>query len=317
MSKELKIIFIGTPDFAVESLKAIVAAGKNVVAVITAPDRKAGRGLKINESAVKKFAVENDLPVLQPTNLKNENFINRLKSFQANLQVVVAFRMLPEVVWNMPEFGTFNLHASLLPQYRGAAPINWAIINGEKKTGVSTFFLKHKIDTGDLIDQISVEIKNRETFSSLHDTLMKLGGKLVLNTVNAIEKGKCNAVPQNPSLLRKEAPKLNKENTKVDWNKSILQNDRLIRGLSPYPAAWCKIIHKESKKSLKVKLFNCNLPLENQKLKVGEVVNLNGNLYIGCSDGALEIKELQLEGKKRMDSKALMNGFKIDDYSAI
>lgn len=316
MSKELRIIFIGTPDFAVESLDCLVKANKNVVAVITAPDRKAGRGQKVNESAVKKYAVSKSIPVMQPTNLKNEEFQKELKGYNADLQIVVAFRMLPESVWNMPENGTFNLHASLLPNYRGAAPINWAIINGEKETGVSTFFLKHKIDTGDIIFQEKVPISDTETAGTLHDKLMEVGGNLVVKTVDAIEKGNFELKVQENSET-KEAPKIFKEDCKINWSKPAVEIDRLIRGMSPYPTAWCIFNNEESNKESKVKIFNSTLPSPAINLKAGELKENEGKLYIGCADTAIEILELQMEGKKRMDAKAFMNGYAISSFKAV
>lgn len=313
MRKELRIVFIGTPDFAVESLDALIKANKNVVAVITAPDRKAGRGRKLNESAVKKYAIQHEIPVLQPTNLKSQSFLNELAEFKADLQIVVAFRMLPEAVWDMPPLGTFNLHASLLPNYRGAAPINWAIINGEKETGVSTFFLKHKIDTGDIIFQEKVSIENEETAGSLHDKLMKIGGGLVLKTVNAIEVEDYALTSQHETTV-KEAPKIFKEDCKIDWNQSAEKIDRLIRGLSPYPTAWCTISSEKEEKKFNLKLFKSAILQPNSELNVGEISVLNGRIMIGCGDGILQISELQLEGKKRMLSKDLLNGFSIEEF---
>ena len=310
MTKGLRIIFIGTPDFAVESLKCLYEDGKNIVAVITAPDRKAGRGRKVNESAVKKFALAKGLDVLQPTNLKDPNFIENLKAFQADIQVVVAFRMLPEVVWNMPRLGTFNLHASLLPNYRGAAPINWAIINGESESGVTTFFLKHKIDTGDVIFQEKVAIVEGETAGSLHDKLMNTGGKLILKTIEAIESGIYETSPQESfdHQKLKEAPKIYKDDGKINWNKSANEIDRLIRGLSPYPTAWTKLMLQEEKE-IQLKIYSSAIDDQNIRLKPAEILVKEQQLFIGTKDAALRIDELQLEGKKRMNARALLNGF--------
>ena len=241
--KDLRIVFMGTPEFAVHCLEEILKAGFNVVGVITAPDKPAGRGRKLQESAVKQFAVENNLKVLQPINLKAEGFLKDLRQLQANVQVVVAFRMLPKVVWSMPDKGTFNLHASLLPQYRGAAPINWAIMNGEKKTGVSTFFLDEKIDTGEMILQHQVEITPEETVGELHDKLMHSGAKVIIDTLKLIEEENVKTTPQIESSELKEAPKLTRENTKIDWDKNIEEIYNHIRGLIPYPAAWCSLIN--------------------------------------------------------------------------
>ena len=238
MKKILRIIFMGTPDFAVTSLKILVENGYNIVGVITAPDKPAGRGQKIHESAVKKYAVAQNLTVLQPINLKCADNVQEIKDLNANLQIVVAFRMLPEVIWSMPELGTFNLHASLLPQYRGAAPINWAIINGEKETGVTTFFLQHKIDTGDIIAQEKVSIGENETAGELHDKLMDIGSKLVLKTVQQIENRTVTTQPQKENQELKEAFKIFKPFCKIDWSKPINEIHNHIRGLSPYPTAW-------------------------------------------------------------------------------
>lgn len=316
MSKQLKIIFIGTPDFAVESLDSLIKAEKNVVAVITAPDRKAGRGQKINESAVKKYAVAHQIPTLQPTNLKDEDFLAQLASYQADLQIVVAFRMLPEAVWDMPPLGTFNLHASLLPNYRGAAPINWAIINGENKTGVSTFFLKHKIDTGDIIFQEEVQIQPDDTAGSLHDKLMLVGGKLVVKTVESIEANDYSLMSQS-NLATKEAPKIFKEDCKIDWNQSVIEIDRFVRGMSPYPTAWSIIRANNTGKELNLKLYKVSISNEKFELDAGEIIVIEGRLIVGCGDGSLEVLELQLEGKKRMKSKDLLNGFPIHEYQMI
>lgn len=314
MSRDLRIIFIGTPDFAVESLDRLVKAKKNIVAVITAPDKKAGRGRKLNESAVKKYAQSHQLPILQPSNLKDESFLKELSAYEADLQIVVAFRMLPEAVWNMPQFGTFNLHASLLPNYRGAAPINWAIINGEKETGVTTFFLKHKIDTGDIIQQQTVAIDERETAGSLHDKLMQIGGSLVVETVEQIEEGNVQMTPQE-AFPAKEAPKIFKESCKINWAKPTLEVDRLIRGMSPYPTAWGKLLSKFESKQFNVKIFEAKPSSEMFELKPGTIKLIEGKLIVGCGDGLLEILSLQLEGKKRMLVRDLVNGFAIHDYA--
>ncbi|MCB0802249.1 MAG: methionyl-tRNA formyltransferase [Flavobacteriales bacterium] len=320
MKKELRIVFMGTPDFAVESLKCLHEAGKNIVGVITAADKKAGRGQKLNESAVKKYAIAKQIKVLQPSNLKNEEFIAELKELNADLQIVVAFRMLPELVWNMPKYGTFNLHASLLPQYRGAAPINWAIINGEKETGVTSFFLKHEIDTGDIIFQEKVTIAVNETAGSLHDKLMAKGGKLVLKTVEAIENDSFQTtnqqmlIDQNASI--NEAPKIFREDCEIDWSKSLNQIDCFIRGLSPYPAAWTTIKHIESGKTLNVKVYEAKI--ENQEVhpKV-KLHHDSGKVFIDTLTGRFEINSLQIEGKKRMDSKSLLNGFPLGEYTIL
>ena len=248
--KDLRIVFMGTPDFAVQTLKTILEHNYNVVGVITAPDRPAGRGRKLNESAVKTFAKEKGLHILQPTNLKSEDFLDELKELNANLQIIVAFRMLPKVVWDMPEYGTFNLHASLLPNYRGAAPINWAIINGETKTGVSTFFIDEKIDTGEMILQKEVEIDPKENAGSLHDKLMHVGSNLVIGTIKLIEQGNVKTTPQPEDAISKTAYKLNRDNCKINWQADLDHIYNQIRGLSPYPAAWCILENKDEELDL-------------------------------------------------------------------
>ena len=313
MKNDLRIIFIGTPDFAVASLSALIEANKNIVAVITAPDRKAGRGQKINESAVKKYAVEQNIPVLQPTNLKNDNFISELKSYQADLQIVVAFRMLPVVVWDLPKHGTFNLHASLLPNYRGAAPINWAIINGEKETGVTTFFLKHKIDTGDLIYQEKVTIGKHETAGTLHDKLMNVGSELVVKTVKSIENKNVNTIAQQ-EIESKEAPKIYKNDCKVDWSASAIEIDRLVRGMSPFPAAWSTLFNNDNGKAVNIKIFAVEM-LHEKKLSTGMLKIEDKEIFVGTKDNDLKLIDIQAEGKKKMPVKDLLNGFNFEDYS--
>lgn len=305
--RDLRIVFMGTPEFAVKSLEAIINAGFNVVGVITAPDRPAGRGRKLRESAVKVFAKEKNLRILQPTNLKSEEFQDELKELDPNLQVVVAFRMLPKNVWNYPEYGTFNLHASLLPQYRGAAPINWAIINGEKETGISTFFLDEKIDTGAMIFQEKVRISKTENVESLHDRLMEKGAKLVVKTVDAIQKESVSSTPQPDSEDLKEAPKLTRENTKINWEDSIDSIYNLIRGLNPYPAAWCYL--ENSSEDLKVKIYDIEKVLQEHHLPNGTVTVTDKQIKVAAKDGYIIIKQIQLPGKRKMDSKSLLNGF--------
>lgn len=314
MSKE-RIVFMGTPDFAVATLKALIEAEANVVGVITAPDRKAGRGMKLQPSAVKKFAIENGLKVLQPTNLKSEEFLEELRSLEATLQIVVAFRMLPEVVWNMPKHGTFNLHASLLPQYRGAAPINWAIINGEKETGVTTFFLQHQIDTGDVIFQEKVPISDDMNAGELHDELMEVGSKLVVKTLEAVESGNCPSTPQENSSELKEAPKIFKETCQIDWNRPVDNVYNLIRGLSPYPAAFTTVSNGTDELGLKI--FQARKTDKGESEKTGILSVENGKLFVSCADGWLEIPELQLAGKKRMNTGNFLRGFDLDNYSII
>ena len=266
--KKLKVVFMGTPEFAVATLDAIVKADYEVVGVITAPDKPAGRGRKLNESAVKKYAVENGLHLMQPSNLKNEEFLKELKSLQADVQVVVAFRMLPKVVWEMPKYGTFNLHASLLPNYRGAAPINWAIINGETKTGVTTFFIDEKIDTGNIILREETTIGEDEIVASLHDRLMNIGSKLVVKTLDLISTGNVKTVPQ-PEEDLKPAPKIFTDTCKIDWNDSLENIYNLIRGLNPYPAAWTTLYNNEQE--VKVKIYDVSKIIETHNLEIGKL----------------------------------------------
>ncbi|NCP45352.1 MAG: methionyl-tRNA formyltransferase [Flavobacteriales bacterium CG18_big_fil_WC_8_21_14_2_50_32_9] len=313
MNKNLRIVFMGTPDFAVESLKILVKSNYNIVGVITAPDKPAGRGQQINKSAVKVYAEKQAIPLLQPSNLKDEHFLSQLKKLNANLQIVVAFRMLPEAVWNMPVLGTFNLHASLLPQYRGAAPINWAIINGEKETGVTTFFLQHEIDTGNIILQEKVSISENETAGELHDKLMLLGAKLVLKTVQQIEHNSINPQPQNTNQSLKLAYKIFKPFCKIDWNKPINEIHNHIRGLSPYPTAFTFLKHKQSSKVISCKVFKSNLINEKHKLKTGTIVATKNELKIAVDEGFISILELQPEGKKRMNVTDFLNGTSIND----
>ncbi len=314
MKNKLRIVFMGTPDFAVESLKILIENKYNVVGVITAPDKPAGRGQKLQESAVKQFALHHHLTILQPTNLKSEDFIAELKALNANLQIVVAFRMLPEAVWNMPEYGTFNLHASLLPQYRGAAPINWAIINGEKETGVTTFFLQHKIDTGDVIEQKKVTIGENETAGELHDKLMHIGGELVLKTVQAIENSSITTTPQKNNQTLKEAFKIFKPDCKIDWNQPIDIIHNKIRGLSPYPTAWAELKNKENNTILSLKIFKTIKLIGTHQQTVGTISTTKNSILIAVNGGFIQLLELQLEGKKRMDAIALLNGFNFNEY---
>lgn len=305
--KDLRIVFMGTPEFAVNSLKAIIEAEYHVVGVITAPDRPAGRGRKLRESAVKTYALTQNLPVLQPTNLKSEEFQQELKALNPNVQVVVAFRMLPRAVWSLPEYGTFNLHASLLPQYRGAAPINWAIINGEKKTGVSTFFLDDKIDTGAMILQEEIPIHESENVESLHDRLMDIGSRLVVRTLDDIANEKVEPTPQAESKDLKDAPKLTRENTKIDWNQPLENIYNLIRGLNPYPAAWCFLVN--SLEEMQVKVYNIDMLTQEHHLPNGTVSIMDNQIKVAAPGGFILIQEIQLPGKKKMSAKALLNGF--------
>ena len=312
--RDLRIVFMGTPGFAVGVLKKLVAEGKNIVGVITSPDKPAGRGRKVKQSDVKAYAVSQNLKLLQPSNLKEECFLNELAALKANLQIVVAFRMLPKVVWNMPSYGTFNLHASLLPQYRGAAPINWSIINREHKTGVSTFFIDDKIDTGEIILQEEVLIKNRETVGSLHDVLMNTGSQLVIKTVELITESKEKPIRQTRSDVLKNAPKLTKDNTKIDWSRPVEEIDSFIRGLNPYPAAWCTLKNNNEERST-VKIYNCNYVIEKHSFENGTIISSKKELKISASNGYLNIYEMQLAGKRKMDIKSLLNGFTFEENS--
>ena len=298
---------MGTPDFAVASLQALVEGGYNVVAVVTMPDKPAGRGHQLQCSAVKQYALSAGLTILQPEKLKDSSFIEELRSYQADLQIVVAFRMLPEVVWSMPKYGTINVHASLLPQYRGAAPINWAVINGDKQTGVTTFKLQHEIDTGDILMQKATDILPEDNAGTIHDRLMYMGGELLLQTVKAIEEGKTSLQSQtilSEGVELKHAPKIFKDDMRIDWNNTTAAIHNKIRGLSPYPAAWTDI------KDTTAKIFLTSKGTT-KGLKPGEIKTDNKTfLEIGTSDGSLKIEELQMAGKKRMDIKTFLMGCK-------
>jgi len=302
----MKIVFMGTPDFAVASLDALVKADFDIVAVITAPDKPAGRGQKLNESAVKKYAVEHDIPVLQPEKLKNPEFLDQLKSFEADLQVVVAFRMLPEVVWNMPKKVTINLHGSLLPQYRGAAPINHAIINGEKESGVTTFFLTHEIDTGDIIQSATTPIADDETAGELHDKLMQIGAELLVKTVKAIKEDNYQEQPQPQSEVLKHAPKIFKEDCKIDWNQPAQQVYNLVRGLSPYPTAFTFLNDKT------LKVFKAELESKEPGITAGGFLT-DGKTYLkfAAKDGFIKLIDIQYEGKKRMLIEDFLRGMRL------
>ena len=302
---------MGTPDFAVGILDTLVKNEYNIVGVITAPDRPAGRGRKLNESAVKKYALENNIKVLQPTNLKNVDFLETLKSLNANLQIVVAFRMLPKVVWNMPKYGTFNLHASLLPQYRGAAPINWAIINGETKTGVTTFFIDDKIDTGAIILQDETSIEKTDNAEDLHDRLMSLGAKTVLKTVERIQNGNFKTTEQPNHDDLKLAYKIHRETCEIDWNKSIEDIYNFIRGLSPYPAAWTTLENSDSK--IITKIYKANMQLEQHDLENGTLIFNKKEMKVAVKEGYLNLEEIQLQGKKRMHIKDVLNGLNLEE----
>ena len=317
-----RIIFMGTPEFAVASLDALVQAGFNIIAVITAPDKPAGRGMKLTESAVKKYAVEKQLPVLQPVKLKDPEFLEALKALQADLQIVVAFRMLPELVWNMPPMGTINLHGSLLPQYRGAAPINWAVINGEKETGVTTFKLQHEIDTGNILLQDSFPIGDDETAGEVHDRMKEIGAQLLVKTVDGLAKGILEEKPQttgnrsrleagaigneNPSAELKHAPKLFTETCKIDWEQPIASIHNLIRGLSPYPAAFTSLNDKN------LKIYKAKKEPHAAPKSPGSIETDNKTyLKFAAKDGYIHVTELQLEGKKKMTVEEFLRGFRL------
>lgn len=317
MKKEdLRIVYMGTPEFAVEPLRCLVEGGYNVVGVLTMPDKPAGRGHKVQFSPVKEYALEHNLPLLQPEKLKDEAFVEELRAWKADLQIVVAFRMLPEVVWNMPRLGTFNLHASLLPQYRGAAPINWAVINGDKETGITTFFLKHEIDTGEVIQQVRVPIADTDNVGIVHDKLMMLGGRLVIETVDAILDGTVKPIPQERMTVVGElrpAPKIFKDTCRIDWNQPVKRIYDFIRGLSPYPAAWTELVQPDGT-VLVLKIFETEKVVESHSLPSG-TIQTDGKTYIriAAPDGFINIRSLQLPGKKRLKTDELLRGFRLAD----
>lgn len=323
-SDSLRIVYMGTPDFAVESLRALVEGGYNVVGVITMPDKPIGRhGSVLQPSPVKQYYLDNNLgdkgvKLLQPEKLKDETFVEELRSLNADIQIVVAFRMLPEVVWNMPRLGTFNLHASLLPQYRGAAPLNWAIINGDKETGITTFFLKHEIDTGRIIQQVRIPIGEDDNVGDIHDRLMVLGGKLVTETVDNIIAGNISPIEQDDvdaGELR-PAPKIFHDTCRIDWNQTARQVHNFVRGLSPYPAAWTTLI--DGDKSVDVKIYKTRLMHGSQSDTAANTaigsIETDGKSYlrVQCSDGVIDILTLQVAGKKRMDTADFLRGFKTE-----
>ena len=308
--KDLRIVFMGTPDFAVASLQALVENGYQVVGVITAPDKPAGRGRQVQESAVKKYAAEKGLHIMQPEKLKNPDFIRELEDLHADLQVVVAFRMLPETVWRMPRLGTFNLHGSLLPQYRGAAPLNWAIINGEKETGVTTFLLSHEIDTGAILFREKIAIADNDTVGDIHDRLMEIGAGLVVKTVDALAAGDYSPVEQHEVKINelKPAPKIFKEDCRINWLKPGQQVCNLIRGLSPYPAAWTELTD-ETGQALTLKIFAATF--EPGPPSTAGTIRSDGKTFlkIAAADGWLNLTDLQLAGKKRMNTIDFLRGF--------
>ena len=314
--EELKIIFFGTPDFAVESLSRLVEGGYNIAAVVTMPDKPAGRGRQLQQSDVKRYAVEHGLPVLQPVSLKDEAFIEQLRSYGAQLFIVIAFRMLPEAVWQMPPLGTFNLHASLLPRYRGAAPINWAVMNGDTETGVTTFFLKHEIDTGDVIQQRSCPIGREDNVEVIHDRLMVMGADMVLETVDAIIAGTVKPIPQDQMLTAGQqptpAPKIFKDTCRIDWSRPAEALYNHIRGLSPYPAAWTVLQDADGNEMTTLKVYATGEPEpfnSGDKPMPGSIVADRKTLRVACGDGWLELLSLQQSGKKRMDTDAFLRGY--------
>lgn len=314
--KDLRIVYMGTPEFAVESLRRLVEGGYNVVGVITMPDKPAGRGHKLQYSPVKQYALSQGLPLLQPEKLKDESFLESLRAWQADLQIVVAFRMLPQVVWDMPRLGTFNLHASLLPQYRGAAPINWAVINGDTETGITTFFLKHEIDTGEVIQQIRVPIADTDDVGIVHDRLMMLGGQLVTETVDAILSGHVTTIPQEEMAfgeILRPAPKIFKETCRIQWDSPAKRIYDFVRGLSPYPAAWSEL-HLPTGEILTVKVFETEKLPAVHSLTVGSI-QTDGKkyLHVAVADGFIGIRSLQLPGKKRLAVDELLRGFHLTD----
>ncbi|WP_418696278.1 methionyl-tRNA formyltransferase [Bacteroides sp.] len=317
MKKEdLRIVYMGTPDFAVEALRCLVEGGYNVVGVITMPDKPAGRGHKLQFSPVKQYALDHNLPLLQPEKLKNEEFVEALRAWKADLQIVVAFRMLPEVVWNMPRLGTFNLHASLLPQYRGAAPINWAVINGDTETGITTFFLKHEIDTGEIIQQVRVPIADTDDVGVVHDKLMMLGGRLVVETVDAILDGTVKSIPQEeivaPGELR-PAPKIFKETCRIDWNQPVKRIYDFVRGLSPYPAAWTELIQLDGT-TVVMKIFETEKLPQSHQMEPGSVLTDSKTYFrIAAADGFIGVRSLQLPGKKRLKIDELLRGLHLTE----
>ncbi len=306
---------MGTPDFAVATLATLVENDHTVVGVITAPDRPAGRGRKLQESAVKKYAVEKGLTILQPTNLKNEEFLSELEALNANLQIVVAFRMLPKAVWKMPELGTFNLHASLLPSYRGAAPINWAIINGETETGVTTFFIDDKIDTGEIIQQERIPIEPDDTAGALHDKLMKVGANLVLNTVQQIGEGNVQTQKQPDTKELKSAYKIFKDTCEIDWKKPINDIYNHIRGLSPYPASWTTLTNGDE--SIFLKIYEASREVDKHELQPGTIVFDKTELKVAVDGGYIKLLEIQLPGKRKMKTSDVLNGLKLTKTARI
>ncbi|WP_373517064.1 methionyl-tRNA formyltransferase [Pricia sp.] len=313
--RDLRILFMGTPEFATATLTKILDEGYKVVGIITAPDRPAGRGRKLQESDVKKYAVSKGLTVLQPTNLKNEDFLSELKALNANLQIVVAFRMLPKAVWAMPEFGTFNLHASLLPDYRGAAPINWAIINGETETGATTFFIDDKIDTGEIILQKKTDITESDTAGTLHDRLMYLGADLVVETVRHIEKGQVSTEKQKNTSSSKIAHKIHRETCEIEWSDSLETIHNKIRGLSPYPTAWTTLVNGGEK--IPLKIYGASKEKTTHQEHTGKVLGDGKTLKIAVKNGFIHLLGIQLPGKRKMKAQDLLNGFNFEENAMV
>ena len=319
--KDLRIVYMGTPEFAVESLRRLVEGGYNVVGVITMPDKPMGRhGSVLQPSVVKQYAVSQGLKVLQPEKLKDEAFLEELRALKADLQIVVAFRMLPEVVWNMPRLGTFNLHASLLPQYRGAAPINWAVMNGDTETGITTFFLKHEIDTGEIIDQVKVPIADTDNVEIVYDRLMKLGGDLVLKTVDAILDGTVKTIPQEcltQNVELRPAPKIFKETCRIDWNKGVKQIYDFIRGLSPYPAAWTELCVADGTRQV-LKIYETEKVFASHEMNIGDIrTDMKTYFQVAVKDGFINVLTLQLAGKKRMNVADFLRGYRTSDNNKV
>jgi len=320
--KDLRIVYMGTPEFAVESLKRLVEGGYNVVGVITMPDKPMGRhGSVLQPSPVKEYAVSQGLKILQPERLKDEAFLEELRTLKADLQIVVAFRMLPEVVWAMPPMGTFNLHAALLPQYRGAAPINWAVINGDKETGITTFFLQHEIDTGDIIQQVRVPIEDTDNVGIVYDKLMMLGGDLVLETVDAILAGTIRPIPQEeliqPETELRPAPKIFKETCRIDWNSSVKNVYDFVRGLSPYPAAWTELVLPDGNRQV-IKVYETEKVVKEHPHPVGYIDTDGKNYFrVAVKDGYVNLRTLQLAGKKRMDVGDFLRGYRHVEESLV
>lgn len=315
----LRIVYMGNPDFAVRPLQIMLEHNYNVVAVVTGQDKPAGRGKKLNESAVKVFAKEQNLPIIQPESLKSEDFLQTLRNLNIDLIVVVAFKMLPKVVWQIPKIGTINIHASLLPQYRGAAPINWAIINGEKKTGVTSFIINEVIDTGNILLQKEIEITEDETVGTLHDKLQESGSQLLIETLQLLETGKQQGIDQTTLFVNetdlKPAPKIFKETCKINWNEESVKINNLIRGFSPYPGAWTTI--KKGENTFVFKIFSAKVLIENHSLQVGQFVEKNNSIAISTIDGFIQLVEIQLEGKKRMNISDFVRGFSFNDVSIV